>query len=193
MRFAGHILIFTLFFVINENSSFSQDQKSFQIQKCARIESGFVLHFLSADEKNIVPGIAFQYCYGIKSSKKVGLGIGGGFQYFENESFVPVFLDVVYFLNQRKYTSFINLETGYAMGWSKNYSDYHNSSYKGGFNMGICFGKKIAMFSQFSMYLSAKYNLQIAKLEYENDQYQAQNQTLYYNMFIFSLGFMLEE
>jgi hypothetical protein len=194
MRFKRLFLISATLIGILIAPSFSQEDKSFHIQKCARLESGLALHFLSAKDNNkIIPGVAFQYCYGIKSSKKLGFGVGGGFQYFEKESFVPFFIDVIYFINQNKYASFINLKAGYAMGWSGNYSDYFNSSFKGGPNIGISYGKKIIRFNQLSIYICAKYNHQFASIQYENDDHQKQHKSLHYNMFIVSLGFMLEE
>ena len=143
MRFKKHFLMLAVFNVIFFASLFSQEDKSLQIKKCARLETGFALHFLSANDDNkIIPGAVFQYCYGIKSDKKLGVGIGGGFEYFEKELFFPIFIDAVYFFNQKKNTSFINLKAGYSLGWSNSYSDLINSNFKGGPDIGICFGKK---------------------------------------------------
>jgi hypothetical protein len=194
MKSKKYILIFFISAMGFLTLAFSQDEITYHIQKCARLESGFATHFLSAEDNNkIIPGLALQYCYGIKTATKLGLGLGAGFQFFEKETFVPFFMDAVYFLSKGQYASFINVEGGYALGWSKNFSDYNNSLFKGGPHVGFCYGKKIVKFNQMVLYLSAKYVHQFASVKYEMDQHQEQKKSLHYNMFILSLGFMLDE
>jgi hypothetical protein len=194
MRPERYLLIFAIFCLTFDNSSFSQDETSYQLHKCARLEGGIGMHFLSANyNNNIVPGADFHYCYGIKSGKKLGLGVGGGFIYFENETFVPFFLNALYFLSQSKYASFINVEAGYAMGWSKKYIEYHNANFSGGEYLGIGFGKKIFTNKQMPVYIGIKYNHQFAEAQYETDLHKQQNKSLHYNMVFINIGLMLED
>ncbi len=114
-----------------------------EIEKCARLEGGFVMSYnVYNAEDEYRPGGGIHYSYCLKSGQYCGFGFGAGVHFFKEEGFVPFYVDFITMLNTKKNAPFINLQTGYAFGWSNEYNDYQGHEFKGGLYLGIGAGKK---------------------------------------------------
>lgn len=191
MIFREGLFIVGLLFVSNL-SVFSQEENSFKIEKCARLQGGIITH-LNNEDNSVTPGIDFRYCYGIKMGKRIGAGFGAGYQYFKEESFIPIIFDLVYFPGESSKRSFIYLDGGYSLGWSERYKNYANSSFSGGPVLGIGYGIKIFLKEQYAIFLNAGYQYQHAQMKFEMDDFLTANKELHYHMFVMNLGLMLEQ
>jgi hypothetical protein len=186
------ILLIVGLFLLGNIPVLSQEENCYKIEKCARLQGGLLIQFQDKDNSDS-PGMDFQYCYGIKTGKRFGVGFGGGFQYYKEESFVPIMLDLVWFFGQNPKHSFIYFNGGYSLGWSEEYEDYINSSFSGGPALGIGYGKMICIKEQYRFFINAGYHYQNAQLQYELEIDQTKYKSLHYHMIIINLGLMLEQ
>jgi len=175
-------------------SIYAQDDISYHIKKCATLEGGLILRFPDGGYNNSsYTGASFQYCYGLKVAERVGIGLGAGFHYFEKESFVPLHVNMLYFLNGNKKCSFVFFEGGYSLAWSDKVQEYLDSEFSGGLSFNLGVGKKICLLEQFSVFLKAGYHYQNIRLQYENVSGQSFDRKFHFHMFVLTLGLMLEQ
>lgn len=187
------IIIVGMIILLNVSIS-AQDDINYNIKKCATLEGGLIIHFPDDDFNSVATtGASFQYCYGLKVAERVGIGLGTGFHYFENESYVPIYLNMVYFLNGNKKCSFVFFDGGYSLGWSDKIKEYLDSEFSGGLSFNVGFGKKIWLLEQFSVFLKAGYHYQNIQLKYENVLEQSFDRKFHFHMFVLTLGLMLEQ
>lgn len=185
-------LLLNLFFGVT-HAAFNKDSIG-DIEKCARLEAGFVTSYSSYIKGNkFNPGGGVHYSYCLKPSSFFGLGIGAGVHLFSDEGFIPFYFDGICMLSKKRKASFIDMKAGYAFGWSNKYVDYENSEFTGGLFLGTGIGKKIRLNGNFSSYLSLSYRNQFASLRYQDDAGAEQFDRFNYHIIVLNLGVILEQ
>ena len=175
------------------HAAFNKDSIG-DIEKCARLEAGFVNSYSSYINGNkFNPGGSVHYSYCLKPNSYFGLGVGGGVHLFKDEGFIPFYFDGICMLSKRRNASFIDLKAGYAFGWSNKYLDYQNSEFTGGIFLGAGIGKKIKLNGSFSSYISLSYRNQFSSLCYQDDTEAEQFDRFNYHMIVLNLGIILEQ
>lgn len=97
------------------------------------IQGGIVMGGQVVNEKFIYkPGVMGQFSLNAQISPKVYAGIGVSMLSLEDETIVPVFLDVKAFFNERAQSSFLGLNVGASAAWSDYYRNVSEFEYEGG-------------------------------------------------------------
>jgi hypothetical protein len=188
------LLILFLFCFESSNSLFGQNENRLNLEKCARLETGFIYGGLvSQGNFNLNPGCNFQYSYCIKTGERLGAGAGGGIQFFHERGFIPFYFDVVVLLKANKNSPFLTCQAGYAFGWSKEFKSLQEAAFKGGLYLGAGAGIKYNLNNSFSGYISLSYRHQMASVSYTDESNNKQTDKLNYSMFGLNIGIMLEQ
>jgi hypothetical protein len=186
-------LLILFFTGIGENLYGQQDDQ-LRLIKCARLETGFLYGGQTGHKINRwTPGGNFQYSYCIKTNRNIGAGLGGGIQLFDQEGFIPFYLDVLGFLNRGKNAPFISGQGGYAFGWSKEFKEFLDVSFNPGFFIGAGIGLKISIVDAFAGYVSLAYRQQMASVSYLTESNNRISRKLNYGILGLNVGIMLEQ
>ena len=189
-------LIFILllnFFFGNTRAAFIKDSVG-DIEKCARLEAGFVTNYSSYITGNkFNPGGSVHYSYCLKPNSYFGLGVGAGVHLFSDEGFIPFYFEGIFMLSKKRNAAYIDFQAGYAFGWSNKYVDYQYSEFNGGYFLGTGIGKKIKINGNFSSYISLSYRNQFASLRYNDSNEEEHFDTFNYHMIVLNLGVILEQ
>jgi hypothetical protein len=170
------------------------DGQKMEIEKCARLESGFIFgNRIVNSEELYIPGGSIQYSYCLKSGDYLGIGLGVGVNLFKSEGLIPFYLDIIGMMKKDRNSPFVNLQTGYSFGWSNKFEDLQSPEFKGGFFIGIGLGKKFHIRDRFASYISLSYRHQLASVRYELEDQEEQKENINYNLLVFSIGVMLEQ
>ena len=139
------------------------------------------------------PGISVQYSYGLKLNEVVGVGLGLGFQSFQHEQFLPLYLEVMGYKKKKKNTPVLEMQFGYAPCWYSGSMNLKNYEYHGGvfFNAGV--GSKFHVNGPFSVIFHISYRHQFARLEYEIFETDTYSELLNYDMIVLSLSLIKEK
>lgn len=188
-----HIIIVLLLFICSSNT-YAQGENQLELDKCARLEGGFIMGGQIFNDNMIYnPGGSFQYSYCIKSGDKAGFGLGAGVQFFEEEAFIPFYLDFVGLLSKSQNSPFLTFQTGYAFGWSDKYKNIQNYTFNGGIYFSAGIGRRFKFNDTFSSYISLSYKHQFASLIYNASAIEDYYEKLNYDMIVISIGIMLEQ
>jgi hypothetical protein len=136
------------------------------------------------------PGGSFQTTFGFHVNKDVAIGIGAGYQAFEDEKFIPIYAEVLGYKKQKNNAPFIKMQMGYSLGWSDAFPDNINYDYSGGVFIDVGMGRKINLKNNYSIMFHWSYRHQFATMEYETYGNETYTQNLNYDMIVISLGIM---
>jgi hypothetical protein len=185
---------FAVLILINYSNAYAQVENRLEIDKCARLEGGLILAGQVSNDNLIYnPGGNFQYSYCIKSGGNAGFGLGAGVQFFDEEAFIPFYIDFIELFNKSKNSPFLTFQGGYALGWSNLYKNIQRYSYNGGFCFSCGIGRKFRFNDTFSSYISFSYKHQFATLSYQTNAVESYREILNYDMLTLSIGIMLEQ
>jgi hypothetical protein len=182
-----------LFFLFISAGIRAQEGKELKLDKCARMEAGFIFSINSTDTNRYSPGGQMQYSYCIKAHPRAGYGAGLGFNFFRDEIFIPFHIDFIGLLKEGKNGPFVTVQVGYSIGVSSRYINYQDQKFRGGMYFHGGFGNRFAVNDRFSAYVSLSYSHQSANLRYTTGSGHREKEKFNYNMVALSIGLMFEE
>lgn len=135
------------------------------------------------------PGFNFYGAYGIFISEKFSAGMGTGLQYFKNEKFIPVFIDLTGHISKKKNTRTLSLQCGYSVAWSNALRNFSNSRLNGGVYLNAGFGRQFYISEGFAIILHISYRHQFAEIEYEIFDQRTYRERINYDMLVIGSSF----
>lgn len=135
------------------------------------------------------PAIGGQFSIGRLLNKHVALGTGVGLQYFDDERFVPIFLEATGFKKSKSNSGYIKMQVGYSYAFANSSAYMDDYELNGGafFDAGI--GKKFELKNDYHLHFQVSYRHQFAELEYDIFNDKDFTTALNYDMLVLSLGF----
>jgi hypothetical protein len=114
-----------------QEDSSAEDSRTLEIR--SDIQGGIVMGGQVVNEKFIYkPGVMGQFSLNAQISPKVYAGIGVSMLSLEDETILPVYLDLKAFFNEGAQSSFIGLNVGASVAWSDYYRNVAEFEYEGG-------------------------------------------------------------
>jgi len=142
------------------------------------------------------PGYGFSISNGVLINKNVSLGLGLGGQFFEDEKFLPIYLDLTAYKKSKKnkkHSSFINTQLGYSIAWNTALSSMETYDFDGGVFINAGVGRKTKINKELSLMFQASYRHQFAELSYKVSGVKDYSETLNYDMLVLTVGLILEK
>jgi len=136
------------------------------------------------------PGFNLYGAYGIFISDKFSAGMGTGLQYFRNEKFIPVFIDLTGRISKKKNTRTLFLQCGYSFAWSNALRNFTNSWFNGGIYLNAGFGRQFYISEGIAITLHISYRHQFAEIEYEIFNQHNYRERINYDMLVIGSSFM---
>lgn len=134
------------------------------------------------------PGFQFKTSYGVFINKNVAIGLGTGLKLHENESFIPVFTEIIGYKKNKSNTPLIQMQLGYSIGWDNTPSNIEGYEYTGGLFIDVGMGRKIKLNNNYSLLFQWSYQHQFAKMEYDIFKTSNYSQVINYDMIVITLG-----
>lgn len=136
------------------------------------------------------PGASLTFSYGASINKYASIGIGSGYQAFDDEKFIPLYMDVIGLKKGKKNIPYLNMQVGYSIGWADSYNGIESYDYQGGIYVNAGIGRKILLNDKISLLIQCAYRHQSARMELKTSDANNYNQNLNYDMIVFTLGIM---
>jgi hypothetical protein len=136
------------------------------------------------------PGFNVYGIYGTSVNERVNVGLGTGVQLFQNETFIPVFIDLTGFIDKKKNTRLLSLQCGYSFAWSNALRNLRNSRLNGGIYLNAGFARKFFIDENFSIIPSISYRHQFAQIEYEVFNLEQYCEKINYDMLVVGISFL---
>ena len=135
------------------------------------------------------PGFNLYGAYGIFINEKFSAGLGTGLQYFRNEKFIPVFIDLTGHISKKKNTRTLSLQCGYSFAWSNALRNFTKSRLNGGVYLNAGFGRKLYISEGFAIIFHIAYRHQFAEIEYEIFDQRTYRERINYDMLVIGSSF----
>ena len=175
------------------NITNGQEETEIPINKCVRLEGGFVVTHQTGGSAGINLGGSANYSYCIRMGKHAGIGGGSAAIIFDRQVYLPLYLETVFIVNQKSHSPFVSLEGGYSLGWNNRYKDYLKYRSEGGIYYSAGIGWRFRIGDQFFFYSGISYRHQNSSFYYEQLSGATIHNTASYNLVVLNLGLMLEQ
>lgn len=136
----------------------------------------------------------FKFAYAIRYtgayvlSPHFNVGLGLGFEKYDDISLLPIFLDVHAFLKPRMNTSFFAFQLGYASGWHKEYKQLDNYDFKGGLLMEFDYGRRIPIKEKLNFNIAIGMKFQNSGIEINHIFLEDYEERINYLLLSFKVG-----
>lgn len=136
------------------------------------------------------PGYSLYGAYGIFIGDRISAGLGTGIQFFSDEKFIPVFIDLTGLVSKKRNTRTVFMQCGYSFAWSNALKNFTNSWLNGGIYLNAGFGRQFYISEGFAIVLHISYRHQFAEIEYEIFDQHNYSERINYDMLVIGSSFM---
>lgn len=182
----NQIISITLFLLMGY-TLFAQEEKSNPFQQYLEVGT------LAGVEISRNTG-DFKFAYAIRHtgvyalSPHFSLGLGLGFEKYDDISLLPIFLDVHAFLKPRMNTSFFAFQLGYASGWHEEYKQLDDYHFEGGLFMEFDYGRRILIKDRLNFNIAIGMKFQNSEIEINNIFLEDYEEHINYLLLSFKVG-----
>ena len=155
------------------------------------LESGYSFGGQFVNESFIFEsGIAFQLETHLIAASRIYYGIGLGYEKYDTESFIPIFLSFKGLTKKKNEGPFLSFQMGYSFAWDKDFSNYENYNYIGGLLFSTGIGRMFDLMEKYSILLNFSLKHQFVRIDYETFDSNIYTETINYDMISIKIGFM---
>jgi hypothetical protein len=134
------------------------------------------------------PGYSIHIINSIPLHKDFELGLGVGYTVFENENFIPIYLEALGFKKKKKNAPFVNFQLGYSIGWDTQTNTLENYEMNGGIYFSAGLGRRIELSNHYSVLFQWSLCHQFASINYTIFGEGKYKETVNYDMLKITFG-----
>lgn len=138
------------------------------------------------------PGFGAKASLGKKVHDDIDVGIGSGFIALNKERFFPAFAEIVSYKNNKSNVPYLKFQVGYGFAQYSDNSLYEDYRLDGGICFNATLGRRIRVSDGFLVLFDFSYGHQTATLSYTALGEKPYKDKLDYEMFMLSLGIVIE-
>lgn len=134
------------------------------------------------------PGYSLHMINSIPLHKDFELGFGVGYTAFENENFIPIYLEALGYKKKKKNAPFVNFQLGYSIGWDTQTNSMENYEMNGGIYFSAGLGRRIELSNHYSVLFQWSLCHQFASINYSIFGEGNYKETVNYDMLKITFG-----
>lgn len=158
------------------------------------LEGGYSIGAQQANESiESLSGLIGNYTAQLQVSNRISYGLGFGYEAFESETFIPIYLDFKGKLRKKNNSPYLSTQFGYALGSNDTYLTYADYTYRGGLFFSPGIGYLFSVKGHFSCLLSASYKHQFAHVRYDTFDGEEFREELNFDMLLLRIGILLPQ
>ncbi len=199
------LFLFSLLLVLGWHPAMAQDQaekedkdekkkskKSWTLHHT--LDGGYSFGIQQSNEQVITQsGLVGSYTAQLRVSNRIYYGLGFGYEQFEYETFLPIYLDFKGKLRKKDNSPYLSTQLGYAIGSNDSYLQFVDYTYRGGLFFSSGVGYKFSVKDRFSCLMSVAYKHQFAHVRYETFDGETYREELNFDLVMFRFGIILPD
>jgi len=155
------------------------------------LEAGYSFGFQMKEESMLFEaGPQVQMIIDYKAASRIFYGFGIGYETYDTESFVPLFLSFKGFSKKKYEGGYLAFRMGYAIGWDNEFNKYDNYTYWGGLLFSTGIGRSFEVKDKYHVLINANYKHQFVRIDYETYESTTYTENINYNFITLRIGLM---
>jgi len=185
------ILVFSPSLCAQEDEETDEKKEKDPIELKLGVETGYSFGFQMKEESMLFEaGPQVQMIVDFKAAARIFYGIGAGYETYDTESFVPLFLSFKGFSKKKYEGGYLSFKMGYAIAWDNEFNTYDNYFYRGGLLFSTGLGRSFEVKDKYHVLINANFKHQFVRIDYETYESSVYTENINYNFISLRIGLM---
>jgi len=125
-----------------------------------------------------------------KAASRVFYGLGAGYEKYDTESFLPLFISFKGFADKKYEGGYLAFQMGYSLAWDSEFSAYDNYKFRGGLLFGTGLGRSFEVKDKYHILVNVNFKHQFVRIDYETFDTEPYTEIINYDMISLRIGIM---